>query len=384
MLSDTDIQTLEQDHRLQPPVLSLYLNTDRRHPEGSRFLAPLWHLLKTADLTLRRRLTPEGAEARERLHMIVTPRLVEFLEKEVASVTAIRSVAAFASLVTPKRPGPQQLTTYTLPRPVRSQVHIDPRPYVRPLLFLLDQYERYAVIVADRKHARFFTVVLGEIEKIASFVSDTPQRHGQGGWSQKRFQRHVDDHIAKHVQRVTGYARRALRRLSAHRLILGGDGETLRLIREQLPPEFRERIVGTFPLDVHAPVHAIRERTLAGALAAEEREEAQKIAELREALAHRGHAVRGLLATLDALTQRRALTLIVKKGFHAPGALCENCDALLATSGLCPHCRTQTEDVEDIVEHAVEYAHRDNVTIEFVAENLDLEALGNIGALLRF
>lgn len=383
MIHEDDVRDLLRDPRLIPPVLSVYLNTDRREAAGRSMLATLRHLAKTAERTLRTTLTPESAAAREVLHGTIVPRFVEFLSGEVEPVPAIRAVAAFASLSPSKTQG-HRLVTYTLPRPLRSQAHIDSRPYIRPLLFLLDEYERYAALVVDRKHARFFTVFLGEIEQIAEFTSDTPTRHDQGGWSQKRFQRHVDDHIAQHVYRVTDYAVKALKHLPTHRLILGGDAETIRLIRQHLPHALEARIAGTFPLDVHASLHAIRERTLAVASQAEHEEEARQVGILREALAHPGRAVQGLPETLRSLTDRRALTLIVKKGFHAEGALCPNCQALLAAAGPCPYCEKETEEVEDIVEHAIEHAHLDRVTTEFVTENLDLEALGNIGAILRY
>ena len=383
MIREADVRELLHDQQLQPPVVSIYLNTDRSAAEGRSMLATLRHLATTADRILELEPTPESAAAREVLHGTIVPRVIEFLAADVERIPTVRAIAVFASL---QHSGPPEhhTLTYTLPRPLRSQVHIDPRPYVRPLLFLLDQYERYAAIVADRKHARFFTVFLGEIEQIAEFPDDTPARHAQGGWSQQRFQRHVDNHIAQHVHRVTDYAVKALKHLPTHRLILGGDAETIQLIQQRLPRDLEVRVAGTFPLDVHASLHMIRERTLAVAAAAEQHEETQQVANLREALAHQGRAVQGLSGTLAALTERRALTLIVKKGFHAKGALCLNCHALLGASGSCPHCHSETKGVEDIVEHALEAANRDRVTIEFVTENIDLEALGNIGAILRY
>lgn len=383
MLTEHDIDVLEKDKRLGSPVLSLYVNTDRGTTDGESYLAVLRHLLKIADTQLKRRFGTDGLAAAAILQERVAPRLVEFIEAEVAAGSTIRSIAVFTSLA-PARDPHHPILTYTLPRGIRSQVHIDPRPYVRPLLFLLDQYERYAVIVADRKHARFFTMYLGEIEKLTEFTSDTPTRHDQGGWSQKRFQRHVDDHVAHHVRGVVEHAVKMLRHLPTHRLILGGDGDILHLIRDNLPLELQQRVVGTFPLHVHASLHEIRERTLALAADAERAEEEQRVAALRDALAHRGRAVHGLAGTLDVLTQRRVQTLLVKKGFHARGAVCENCGALLPSPGPCPHCQAQAKTVDDVVDHALEAAHRDEVVIEFVTENLDLEALGNIGGILRF
>ncbi len=384
MITEDHIRALEREHQWAPPVVSFYVNTDRGDTEGRSMLASLWHLLKTADVSLARCLTPERAAARERLHADVTPRVLAFLEREVEPVPAIRSMAAFASLGAPLADKPAELLAYTLPRPVRSQVHVAATPYIRPLLFLLDQYERYAVLITDRTHARFFTVFLGEIEENVEFTSDTPTHHHERGWSRKRFQRHLDTHILTHVQRATGLAVHLLRTLPTHRLILGGDGEIIHRIRHELPEDLRPRIVGTFPVDARASVHELCKRTLVIARQAEEREERAAVQRLRDALAHRGHAVQGLPATLDALTARRALLLAVARGYRAPGALCPNCSALLLSPKPCPHCRAASTPVEDIVEHAIERAYHNDVTIEFVSDSLDLDAIGHIGAILRF
>src|SRR5712672_3434848 len=39
------------------------------------------------------------------------------------------------------------------------------KPYVRPLLELIDEHERYGVVLTDREHARLFSIFLGELEE---------------------------------------------------------------------------------------------------------------------------------------------------------------------------------------------------------------------------
>jgi peptide subunit release factor 1 (eRF1) len=54
------------------------------------------------------------------------------------------------------------------------------------------------------------------------------------------------------------------------------------------------------------------------------------------------------------------------------------------TSGPCITCRAPLRPVTDVVEYAVERAQEESAEIEFVTESPTLEALGSIGALLRF
>jgi peptide chain release factor subunit 1 len=382
MLTEEDITALEHDATLRPPVVSFYVNTDRGTPEGERYLGALRHLLQIADRTLRLRAPENGEQERALLHTVITPKLLAFLEEHVESLPTARSVALFTSVGGSQRDVP--LRAFSLPRQLRSQVHVDERPYVRPLQFLLDQYERVAVLVADRNHARLFTLYLGEIEESAEWKGDAPPRHDQGGSSQKRFQAHVDDHIFHHIRAAVTDATARIRRLSTRRMILGGDDEARGLLRSELPDDLRALLVGEFSAAPHASLHELRERAMEIATRAESEDEAATIVHFRNALARHRRAVSGLSATLEAITERRALALLVKKGFHAAGAICPNCHALLPTRGLCPHCRAHLTPVEDVVAHALEHAAADNAQIEFVAESADLEALGNIGAILRY
>lgn len=384
MFKETDLEELRATRPAGRPVWSVYLNTDRATDEGRSALAVLRHLAKVVDSNIRQRFPDDQDAYGEYLQQYAVPHCVAALEREVFPNPTVRALAAFFPLGLGRRGAEKRPVTLTLPRPVRSQTHLDSTPHIRPLLYLLDQYERYAVIVVDRNHARFFTVFLGALDSLKEFSSDTPQRHHQGGWSQKRFQQRVDDIAAHHVHRVVRYTTTVLRHQSAHRLILSGDSELLHVLRTQLPKELRERIAGTFPLPAHAPLHTIMERSLALASEAERGEEELVVRALRDALAHPHRAAQGVEDTLRALTERRVQTLLVHRGFRSPGVECENCGTLLTHPAPCPHCRAATNAVEDIVERAIEQAYADRATVEFVTDNLDLEALGNIGAILRY
>lgn len=50
----------------------------------------------------------------------------------------------------------------TVAVPVADRLMFDRRADARPLLALFDDYERYAVVLVDKRKARLFTVFLGE------------------------------------------------------------------------------------------------------------------------------------------------------------------------------------------------------------------------------
>lgn len=390
------MKALSGDRRLAPPVLSMYLNTDRGHPEGEKFLASFRHLVHQADRLLQPRTNAESALARERLTQTL-PELLEFLDTEIAPQPVVRGAALFVSLAEAADHDPRTpaFTAFTLPRPLRNQCAVDRQPSIRPLLFLLDQYERVGIIVADRTHARIFTLFLGELESVERRTADTPQHHRQGGWKQMLFQRDIEGHLKAHIRSTV---RRAVNVFGVHplkRIVLGGTDDTLGLMKRELPQRLQSSVVGTFIAESHASDGDLVARALAIAQAAETREEEERVERLSDALADRPRlgawnrgerrAVQGATDTLRALSERRVQLLLLRRGLHVPGSACNNCESLFtAAGGLCPYCKSLLRAVPDVLERAVERAQAEHAEVEFVTESPVLEALGGIGALLRF
>lgn len=404
MFSEADVNALFKDRRLKAPVASLFVNTDRGHPDGEKFLANFRHVVHEAHRALTRRPTAESALAAERLKEAL-PELLTFFDREVSTEPVVRGVALFVSLALPADHDPRTpaFTAFTLPRPLRNQAQVAHRPVVRPLIFLLDQYERVGVIVADRGHARIFTLFLGELAAMVRRNADTPRRHDQGGWSKMFFQRDLEGHVRAHLRDTVRVAVRLFRLSPLHRIVLGGTKETVSLLERALPYPLRQVVAGRFLVGSHASDAEVIAKALALAAAAEQEEERRRVAELTDALAHRpttptlrsehgiAHgagrvaAVSGLADTLEALAEQRVQRLLLERGRHAAGAACDNCGALLPeTVGVCRYCAHPLHAVPDALEHAVERARAERAEVEFISESAALAALGGVGAILRF
>lgn len=405
MFSHMDVRGLLTDARLRPPVASFYVNADRTHPEGEKILASFRHLVHEADKILRRRPDARSAIAGERLKEAL-PEMLRFLDTDATPEQVIRGIAMFVSLAESpdhsSRTPP--FTAFTLPRPVRNQAAVDRRPYVRPLLFLLDQYERVGLLVTDRSHARTFTLFLGEIEHGERRTADTPRHHHKGGWKQMLFQRGIEGRAKAHIRSTVRSAVNLFGRFPLQRIVLGGTDETIALVKRELPARFQSAVIGTFAADAHMSDAVIVSKALAIAHEAEIQKERERVQELSEALTHslspsfaateptegswsrpREHAVHGVRETLQALSQQRVQRLLLRRGLHLPGSVCENCESLFTTAhGPCAYCRRPLRPVLDILEHAVERAEAERADVEFITESPTLDALGGIGAILRF
>jgi peptide chain release factor subunit 1 len=101
-------------------------------------------------------------------------------------------------------------------------------------------------------------------------------------------------------------------------------------------------------------------------------------------VAAKRRGVAGLGEVVDALAEHRVATLVVSKGFAAPGWRCTGCDRLAAIGRRCKSCRNEMVAVDDLVEEATEEALAQSCTVEICVGNADLDVMGRIGALLRY
>ncbi|MFN2543310.1 MAG: Vms1/Ankzf1 family peptidyl-tRNA hydrolase [Actinomycetota bacterium] len=271
-----------------------------------------------------------------------------------------------------------------LSRPVRNSATIGPHPDLLQLESVLETYESFCTVLVDSEKARIFLAELGRIEEESDLIDDVPNRHDQGGWSQGRFQRHVDEHRKSHLKHTAEVLFRFWKRRQFDHLILGGPEEIVAEFERELHDYLTQRILARVGL----PIGASQDELLARSLEAEEDLERRRVREaidriLAEEAAGR-QAVGGLGATLAALADNRVATLVVRMDLHAPGRECPSCERLAESGKRCKTCGSETREVADVVEAAVAQALRRGARVETVLEDGGFEALGGLGALLRF
>ena len=156
-----------------------------------------------------------------------------------------------------------------------------------------------------------------------------------------------------------------------------------------LPVQETRVSLPALPLSLHArlsslAVTAANESTSNWALLSQAAHEKR----LAEQLVHKAEssrlAVRGVGATLSALTRGEAQTLLVEDGFEMPGFMCYDCHYPDLAEGACPHCHKALAPCPDVVDEAIELALRKNCEIEHVRGPTALREAGRMGALLRF
>jgi peptide chain release factor subunit 1 len=223
-------------------------------------------------------------------------------------------------------------------------------------------------------------------------VDDVRGQHSRGGWSQANYERSVDNEAEQHFRHVAEELYRTWQREPFERLVLGGPAEDVARFSEDLHNDLRRVLVdGRVDVDVEAASLADVAAALSPLLAkarADQRESA--LSELENRLGAGGAAVRGLEATLAALNERRAETLLLALNFAASGTRCPRCGLLYPDgTDACPADGEAVSAVADLREAVVEVAVLQDAQVMVIGEGSApeppaLHRAGGIAALLRF
>jgi peptide chain release factor subunit 1 len=369
-------QRLRELAKLRPEgqkVLSIYLNLD-----PSEFPTPRDRSTEFESLlgVVERALRDDGLahDQREQLKRDVERVRSWFVNEFDASGT--RGVAVFAAS------GAGLFEAHRLARPIRSEVTIDDSPFIEPLV-TMPGGDGYAVLLINRQLARILAGGTDGMREVVSFVDDVHRWHDQGGWSQARYQRGIEKETKDHLKHANDELFKLFKRAIAQRLIIGCPEELRGAVEAKLHSYLRERIAGWLDIDVHSSASNVT-REAAGIITRDERDrERHWLDRLRSGLGRDSRGTRGLGDTLAALNEQRVEGLLVADGFRAEGYSSPQGDFLATDPGRSP----QGEELlkrEDVVESAIERALDQSAEVVVVRHHPDLQALGSIGAVLRY
>jgi peptide chain release factor subunit 1 len=271
-----------------------------------------------------------------------------------------------------------------LPVPVRSRLVVNDQPAVGALKSVVEQYERFGVLLVDRQRARMFVFELGELIEHDEVLGTSVREVDTRGHSERGdHSGHVAELDLQQVRRGAALAWSAYQRLGFGRLMLSAPDDLAAHLGELLHPYLRERLCGHIAATPAASLEEIRVAASEVEARVERAKEAALVGRLRD-VEGQGKAVTGLPAVLRALAERRVDLLLVAQGFASPGWRCDPCGTLWAKGRQCATCEGEMVAVPDIVEEALEAALKQACRVEVCVDNADLDVVGRIGALLRY
>jgi peptide chain release factor subunit 1 len=248
--------------------------------------------------------------------------------------------------------------------PIHNQARWDHELLLQPLANLLDQFERYGVVLVDHARLRLFTVFLAEIEEL------TLELFGPNA----------------HLRRVIKEIDWVVQNKKSERLVLAGSSEVASKLRSRLPKRLTSRVIGIVNLSIDATTSDVLAATRKIAEEYERSSEIQSVKELVRGVARNEKTVAGLGRTLKALNSDRVWELIYSEGLASPGFECVKCAALFSLERKsCTYCGGAVHPVRDVIERAVDHAFRNGTRIEVVTGEAcaSLNGAGGIGAFLK-
>ena len=268
--------------------------------------------------------------------------------------------------------------------PVDDAIKIGPRFHLAPLVPLVGRGDGALVVMIGRERGDVYRLRDGRLQELADHTEEQPRRHDQGGWSQARFQRHIDNLAAEHVRRVTEELNRQVRRLHGPGVVVFCVEELRSEVGELLSQEARAALAGWAQAEAHASPAELLELAQPVLEEWRARRETEMLERWREEAGRNGRAAAGWAPTLEAASDGRVELLLVQEGVGREAWQCPACGRAAASDGTCPLDGTRMERREDGVDVAVHQTLAHGGTVWAVRHHDDLEPVQGIGALLRF
>jgi peptide chain release factor subunit 1 len=351
------------------PFISLYLNLQPDQHGRDRFMP-----FVRKEFTERAKSFPKNSLELASFKLAAT-RIMSYLRNELRP--SANGLAIFACAG-----ADVYFKTVQLEAPIQQhRLHINERPHLYPLARVIDQHPRYVALVADTNAARLFVFDLGKVSSSREVHNPKLSRTQIGGWSQMRYQRHVDNYHLHHAKEVVEMLDRIVREEAAEYIILAGDEVIIPLLREQLPVYLENKLIDILRLDIRTPEHLVLKETMEALRQHNFQSDAEKVRHLLDEYRSGGLAVVGFSDTARALEQGQVDELLLSasaREIHAERGVLG--DTLLPTeqtvSGDAPHLLAANL--------LVTRARNTGAQLTFIEDSALLADVGGVGALLRY
>ena len=339
------------------PVISLYLNTGAGQHGRSEFeqFVRKEFLLRAKTYTLR---SPER-ESFEKDH----ERINAYLQGELQP--SINGLALFAC-----HAADGFFDAIQVEAPIREHLlFVSDQPHLYALARLHDQYRRYAAVLVDRHSARLFVFGLGEVLAKKEVAGVKTNRTEAGGWSQARYQRHIDNFQLQHCKEVVDVLDRLVSDEELEKIVLAGEEAIIPVLQEQLPARLSEKVIDVLRIDMKTPDSEVFSATLEAVRQDDTKNDVEKVDRLFNEFRSGGLGVVGARDTLSALNNGQVDELILSAAreeiWSDEEAREENQVPILA---------------DTLVSGALKTASK----MTFIEDPALLKQVGGVGALLRY
>jgi peptide chain release factor subunit 1 len=344
------------------PVISLYLNLQANEQGRAQFEPFL-----RKELAERVKTYPANGPERDSLEQDA-----EKIRAYVGGIDgSVSGLALFASH------GADLFETIEMSAPLEEhRLFIGNQPHLYPLARVIDEYPRYLALVTDTHSARILVFATNAVEKTTQIEGTKTKHHKKGGWSQARYQRHVENFHQQHAKEVVEAVAKIVREEAIDKIVVAGDEVIVPLLQEQLPKDVSERIVDVLKLDVRTPEHEVLDSTIAALREKDAEDDRERVDQLIGAYRANGLACVGVENTRRAFEMGQVDELIITA---VPDAIDVKSPAETAEPD-----STEGTAEERTAGELIVLARTTAAKIRFIEDASLLDAVGGVGAFLRF
>lgn len=369
------------------PFISLYLDT-QHNGEGREDLR-IWIKKEIAEAV------KEFAEDSEEAKKINTSleQIQHFLETETEA--AANGIAVFAS-----SGSGEFLETVQIDEPFpNNRLFVFDRPHLFPLVRIVEQNPKYAVLWADTNKADIYVfggentldTETGTQAKVGEIQGEKTNRSQVGGWSQARYQRHIENFHLQHAKEAVEELEKIMRSADVKHLVLCGDEATIMpVLRPQLSKESEERVVAVLNMDQYASEQEIREKTSEAMKIQNTTKDIELVGKVFDAArAAAGLGTLGVDKTLAALSNGQAEELVISSVFDAIKYNAKSVEKVLedyapgddnSAEGELPTAGEKRQIADELIVRAL----NSGAKIIFIEDDSLLKEAGGVGAVLRY
>ena len=355
------------------PVISLYLDA-RADQHGQQNFLPV----------VRKQLTERSKsyenQSEERLSFEEDfVRIVRYLEGDVPA--SVEGLAIFACSAENDW---FEVGQFDAPFE-RNRVFVSDRPHLYPLARLIDQYRRYAVVLADTNSAQIFVFAAGRAVERQEVENVKTKQTKVGGWSQARYQRHVQNYHLQHAKEVVDMLEKIVRDEGIEQIVLAGDEATvIPMLREQMSKEMAEKVIDALSLGINTPEHELLEESLTAFRRHDSLTDMEKVERLLNEYRADDLGVAGAPETLAALSNGQVEELLIAakpENIQDDETEVEKVLKLYPADVVLPESLDQRTIADELVRRANVLS---SAKVTFIEDSTRLERLGGVGGLLRY
>lgn len=367
------------------PFISLYLNAQADEHGRDNFLA--WLKKELSDRLSE--YAEESAEAKSLKQD--TERIIEFAGSIRPETNGLAIFACSGA------DGFFEAAQFAAPIN-ENEILISDRPYIFPMARLIEQNPRYVMAWADTNAARIYLfggelAVNAESEteaQVEEIHNVKTQRQHQGGWSQMRFQRRIDNFRAQHAKEVVETLDKLVRDEAVEMVVLGGDAaRAIHYLKDEMPKALAEKVVDEINLDQYTSEKDFHDKSLEVIRRFDAQKDVEEVARLMDEVGANNLGVTGVSATLTALSNGQVQELLILSDpekiryneqrvekvleDYAPGDDNSANDAL-------PNTSERRQVLDELLVRAINSAAK----IRFIEDATLLMSIGGVGAILRY